>query len=125
MAFGAEVLALHVHRLEAPVYFTSALTQALKAQLRRSAKAGRAYLRDFAAVAACESDAEGVLEFQEGNYRFTEIILHPRIVVKSQDDVAMARELIESAHKKCLVTNSITAQVKIFPDFRVALNAGS
>ncbi len=48
MAFGAEVLALHAHRLESPVYFTSAQTQALKTQLRRSAKSGREYLRDFA-----------------------------------------------------------------------------
>ena len=48
MAFGAEVLALHAHRLEAPVYFTSAQTQALKTQLRRSAKSGREYLREFA-----------------------------------------------------------------------------
>ncbi|MBI1941606.1 MAG: OsmC family protein [Acidobacteria bacterium] len=75
-------------------------------------------------VAAYESDAEGVLEFHEGNYRFTEILLHPHIMVKSQDDVATARELIESAHKKCLITNSITAQVKVFPDFRVAPSAG-
>ena len=48
MAFGAEVLALHAHRLEAPVYFTRAQTQTLKAQLRRSAKSGREYLREFA-----------------------------------------------------------------------------
>jgi len=75
------------------------------------------------AVAAYESDAEGVLEFQEGSYRFTEIILHPHIVVKSQDDVDKAREIIESAHRKCLITNSITAQVKVFPDIRVATAA--
>ena len=48
MAFGAEVLALHAHRLEAPVYFTRAQIRALNAQLRGSAKSGRAYLRDFA-----------------------------------------------------------------------------
>ena len=47
-AFGAEVLALHAHRLEAPVYFTRAQTQTLEAQLRRSAKSGREYLREFA-----------------------------------------------------------------------------
>jgi len=71
-------------------------------------------------IIAYESDAEGVLEFQEGSYRFTEILLHPHIIVKSQDDVDMAREIIESAHKKCLITNSITAKVKMFPDVRVA-----
>ena len=71
-------------------------------------------------IASYESDAEGVLEFQEGSYRFTEVILHPHITVKSQDDVDKAREIIESAHQKCLITNSITAQVKIFPDIRAA-----
>jgi peroxiredoxin-like protein len=74
-------------------------------------------------VAGYESDAEGVLEFQEGSYRFTEIILHPHITVKSQDDVDKAREIIESAHQKCLISNSITAQVKVFPDFHVAVAA--
>jgi len=48
-AFGAEVNVLHAQRLEAPVYFTVAQTQALKAQLRRSARAARAFVSDFAA----------------------------------------------------------------------------
>ncbi len=76
-------------------------------------------------IAAYESDAEGVLEYQDGSYRFTEIILHPHIVVKSQDDRDKAREIIENAHRKCLVTNSITSQVKIFPEIRVGSSAGS
>ena len=40
-----------------------------------------------------------------------------RLLVASVDK---AREIIESAHKKCLITNSITAKVKMFPDVRVA-----
>ena len=43
-AFGAEVHILHAQRLEAPVYFTVAQTQALQAQLRRSARAARAFI---------------------------------------------------------------------------------
>lgn len=46
-AFGSEVTVLHAQRLEAPVYFTVAQTQALKAQLRRSLRAGRAYVSGF------------------------------------------------------------------------------
>jgi nucleotide-binding universal stress UspA family protein len=45
--FSAELTVLHAQRLEAPVYFTAAQTQALKAHLRRSGKAARQYLRDF------------------------------------------------------------------------------
>jgi peroxiredoxin-like protein len=76
-------------------------------------------------IASYESDAEGVLEFREGSYRFTEIILHPHIVVQSQEDVDKAREVMEGAHQKCLITNSITAQVKIFPDIRVTSSAAT
>jgi nucleotide-binding universal stress UspA family protein len=46
--FGAEVEVLHAQRLEAPVYFTAAQTQALKAQLRKSLRAGRNLLENFA-----------------------------------------------------------------------------
>jgi organic hydroperoxide reductase OsmC/OhrA len=61
-----------------------------------------------------------VLENVEGKYRFTEVILHPHVTVKSQEDIERAREIMESAHKSCLVTNSISSAVKIFPDIRVA-----
>lgn len=48
-ALGAELHVLHAERLEAPVYFTAAQMKALKAQLRRSERAARAYLNDFVA----------------------------------------------------------------------------
>ncbi len=48
-AFGAQVIVLHAQRVDAPVYFTLSQTQALKSRLRRSAKAARAYVADFAA----------------------------------------------------------------------------
>jgi organic hydroperoxide reductase OsmC/OhrA len=67
-----------------------------------------------------ECAAEGVLENVEGKYRFTEVILHPHVTVKSQEDIERAREILDSGHKGCLVSNSITATVKVFPDFRVA-----
>jgi nucleotide-binding universal stress UspA family protein len=47
-AFDSEVIALHVQRLEAPVYFTVSQAQALKAQLRKSARAAKDHLAEFA-----------------------------------------------------------------------------
>ena len=47
-SFGSEVVVLHVQRLEAPVYFTVAQTQALRGQLRRSIRAAKKHARDFA-----------------------------------------------------------------------------
>jgi nucleotide-binding universal stress UspA family protein len=60
-AFGAEVNVLHAQRLEAPVYFTVAQTQALRAQLRRSARAARAFVSDFVAKNLPEDVAHTVL----------------------------------------------------------------
>jgi len=47
--FGAELTVLHAQHLEAPVYFTAAQMQALKAQLRRSLRVARASVADFVA----------------------------------------------------------------------------
>ncbi len=48
LAFGSEVTVLHAQRLEAPVYFTAAQTQALQTQLRRSARSAKKHLSEFA-----------------------------------------------------------------------------
>ena len=66
-----------------------------------------------------ESDAEGTLESVEGKYRFTEVSLHPHLTLKSPADVELARKVLEDAHANCFVANSITAAVKIFPQFLV------
>lgn len=70
-------------------------------------------------LVAYECDAEGTLEYVDGKYRFTEVALHPHIVVKSPADLEAARQIISDAHKNCLITNSITAQVKVFPEIHV------
>ena len=70
-----------------------------------------------------ESAAEGVLEFVDGKYRFTEIVLHPHLVLKSESDIGRAQQILDDAHKGCLVSNSITATVKVFPEVRIAAAA--
>ncbi len=76
------------------------------------------------ALSGYESSVEGVLEYSNGKYRFTEITLHPHVTVRTQEEVDRAREILLDAHNNCLISNSIVAQVKIFPDFRVAAAAG-
>jgi organic hydroperoxide reductase OsmC/OhrA len=71
-------------------------------------------------LAEYESEAEGVLENVEGKYRFTEITVRPHVVVKSAEALPQAREILDSAHRDCLVTNSTTAVVKIFPELRAS-----
>ena len=48
LAFQSEVTVLHAQRLEAPVYFTAAQTQALQKQLRRSARSAKRHISEFA-----------------------------------------------------------------------------
>lgn len=68
-----------------------------------------------------ESAAEGVLEKVDGKYRFTEISLHPHLILKSEEQIPRARGILEEAHKDCLLINSVTAAVHVFPDFRATL----
>ena len=70
-------------------------------------------------LAAYDSSAEALLEFKDGKYRFTEITVHPQVSLKSQDDVERARQIMESAHANCFVSNSITSSVSVLPEFPV------
>jgi peroxiredoxin-like protein len=69
-------------------------------------------------LAAYESSAEALLDFKDGQYRFTEITVRPRVAVKSQEDLERARPIMESAHANCFVSNSITSSVSVLPEFR-------
>ena len=71
-------------------------------------------------LAAYESSAEALLDFKDGQYRFTEITVRPQVAVKSQEDLERARPIMESAHTHCFVSNSITSTVRVLPEFRVA-----
>lgn len=63
-----------------------------------------------------ESRAEGKLEFVDGGYRFTAVIIKPKIVVKTVDSIEETERLLHDAHRKCLIANSIRAEVEVEPD---------
>lgn len=75
--------------------------------------------REGLAFTSYESSAEGVLEFSPGGYQFTEVVLHPQITVKSEEDAALARAVLDSAHMACLVSRSVKSTVKIVPQFHI------
>jgi len=69
---------------------------------------------------AYQSSAEGLLENVEGKYRITEVAVAPTVVLKSEADLNVARELMrEKVEANCFITNSISAKVKVTPQFRV------
>jgi peroxiredoxin-like protein len=65
-----------------------------------------------------ESTAEGRLELVEGKFQFTTITIRPSITLKSGEDVAQAKELIEKVERNCLISNSMKATVTLEPVIR-------
>lgn len=62
-------------------------------------------------VASYESEAEGTLEFADGGYRFTRVVVRPRVVVSDPEAVDAVRKALDDAHDACLVARSIRAEV--------------
>jgi organic hydroperoxide reductase OsmC/OhrA len=69
------------------------------------------------------SEAYGVLEFQDGSFRFTRVTVNPHIVVFDASAVAEATEILHNAHEKCIIANSIRATVDVVPTIEVAAPA--
>lgn len=65
------------------------------------------------------SDAEGVLEFADGGYSFTKVVIRPVIEVGSPEAVLQAEHTIHAAHKNCLIGNSVKSRVVVEPVIRV------
>ncbi|MBL7996024.1 OsmC family protein [bacterium] len=68
------------------------------------------------------SSAEGMLEFADGGYRFTKIILRPKIVVEHETAIEQAKKTIDDAHHNCLIANSIKSEVVLEAEFSVKNN---
>ena len=70
--------------------------------------------------AAYQASAEGLLENVDGKYRITEVTVSPTVVLKSQADLEVARELMNGkVEANCFITNSISGKVKLVPELRV------
>ncbi len=69
---------------------------------------------------AYESAAEGLLANVDGKYRIVEINVRPIVVLGSEADVEPARAIMAEVKANCFISNSITADVKLDPQFRLA-----
>ncbi len=70
-------------------------------------------------VVSYKSNAEGLLEFIDGGYRFTKIVLKPEIIVRAEEAVEETLRTLDNAHEGCLIANSINAEVVVEPVIRV------
>jgi peroxiredoxin-like protein len=56
-----------------------------------------------------EVDVEGVIEKQEGGYRFTTVIVRPTVTIHKEEDRERTGRLLEKAERICLIARSILA----------------
>ena len=66
-------------------------------------------------VVAYEDDASGIMVFEGGGGRFTEVTLRPRVTVAPGCDLDKARALHEPAHHDCFIANSVNFPVRNEP----------
>jgi organic hydroperoxide reductase OsmC/OhrA len=66
-------------------------------------------------ITSYRSHANGVLEFVDGDYRFTRIVIFPTIVVPSSTSETDVHSTLREAQRHCLVTNSIASIVEVNP----------
>jgi len=66
-------------------------------------------------VISYESHAAGFLEFVDGKYQFTKVVLKPSIKVGAEAAVDQAEKMVADAHRSCLVANSVRASVAVEP----------
>ena len=67
-------------------------------------------------VTAYEDDASGTMQTEaDGNGRFTNVTLRPRVTISGTCDEAKAIALHNQAHKFCFVSNSVNFPVDVQP----------
>ncbi len=70
-------------------------------------------------LASYTSNAEGILEFVNGRYEFTKIVVRPTVMISSHDLTPQVEQALHDAHKSCLIANSMKAEIVIEPSIIV------
>ena len=66
-------------------------------------------------IVAYSSTATGDLQFVNGDFRFTRVVILPVIVVSDPASGEAVIALAHKAHQHCLVANSSTAAIEVHP----------
>jgi organic hydroperoxide reductase OsmC/OhrA len=72
------------------------------------------------AVTAYSDDAVGELAAVDGGLRMTTVKLRPHITLEPGADAVQARALVEQAHQRCFIGNSVSAKVDVEPVIQCA-----
>ncbi len=70
-----------------------------------------------------ELSTEAILQRDEGGWRFTRVILRPRLTIQTDKDRDRALRLMEKAEKVCLVARSLSCPTELKPEIVVESGA--
>jgi peroxiredoxin-like protein len=88
-------------------YFVAAINGCLMTTFLAVAENFKLNFVDF------ESDAEGKLEMVDRKFKMSEVVLKPIVTVSSEDDIELAKKVVEKAENACLISNSVTSKIKL------------
>jgi len=71
-------------------------------------------------VVQLEVETEGLLEKEEGGFRFTRIVVRPRLTIADPVDQERAQRLLEKAERACLISRSLSSHVELQARVEVA-----
>lgn len=74
-------------------------------------------------VVTYEDEAVGTMSRHEKTFRFTDVLLRPRVTIAAGCDPEKARALHENAHRDCFIANSVNFTVRHEPTITVAAMA--
>jgi organic hydroperoxide reductase OsmC/OhrA len=66
-------------------------------------------------VIAYEDAAVGVMERAEATFKYTDVLLRPRVTIAPGSDPGLARSLHERAHHECFIASSVNFPVRNEP----------
>jgi peroxiredoxin-like protein len=58
-----------------------------------------------------EVPGEGIIEKQEGGFRFTKVVLRPVLTIHREEDRERAGRLLEKAERVCLISRSLSCAI--------------
>jgi len=64
-------------------------------------------------VLRLEVEAEGLLEKEEGGFRFTQMVVRPRLTIAEAADQERAQRLLEKAERACLISRSLSSHMEL------------
>jgi organic hydroperoxide reductase OsmC/OhrA len=76
-------------------------------------------------VLSYEDKASGTMAWDGETYRFSEVVLRPRVVIEAGGDLALAEELLHRSHELCFIARSVNFSVRHEPEVTAGAAATS